>query len=69
MMKVIRYDLIGAIKAGVDIHPQKDCERLGLKTLRFQGIPIADCAMIEVEYNQNIDLPDYMELTEFQFDI
>ncbi len=65
-MTVIKYDLIGAIKSGIKEHPQKDVERLGMKVLKYEGVPIADCAMMGVD--EIIDnLPDYIEKSNHKF--
>lgn len=61
-MKKIKYDLIGAYKAGISEHPQKDVERLGIKVLSYEPAPIADCVMMEVE-NIPDSLPSYIELS------
>ncbi|RTL47240.1 MAG: hypothetical protein EKK39_14825 [Sphingobacteriales bacterium] len=64
-MRIIRYDLIGAYKAGVKIHPQRDVERLGMKVICYEGIPIADCIMMKVD-DVPKNIPFYIELVAFQ---
>lgn len=64
--KVIKYDLIGAYKDGIDMHPEKDVERLGMKVITYIGEPIGDCAFIEVESAPDV-LPDYIHLTDCEF--
>jgi len=39
----VRYDLIGAAKSGVSIHPQKKMERLGFDWDISDSMPIGDC--------------------------
>jgi hypothetical protein len=60
-MTKIRFDLIGAYKAGINTHPQSHVESLGMKVLSFEGVPIADCVIMEVE-NIVDNLPMYIEL-------
>lgn len=65
MAQVIKYDLIGANKSGINEHPQLDVQKLGMKVIKFEGVPIADCVMMEVE-NLPAELPDYIELSEYK---
>lgn len=67
-MQVIRYDLIGSGMAGVETHPQKEVERLGMKVYVFEGVPIADCVFMEVE-NIPETLPNYIQLSEYKLTI
>ena len=64
-MQVIRYDLIGAGMAGVETHPQREVERLGMKVYGFEGVPIADCVFMEVENLPEV-LPKYIQLSEYK---
>ena len=60
-MITIRYSLIGAYFSGVNEHPQKQMEQLGIKVISYEGIPIADCIIMEVENIPDI-LPEYIEI-------
>lgn len=64
--QTIRYDLIGAYNAGVNSHPKKHIESFGVKVLRYEGIPIADCVMVEVLGSIN-PMPAYIEISKFEF--
>lgn len=65
--KIIRYSLIGKDKAGVKDHPQDDMEKMGVKVLKYEGVPIGDCVIMEVE-NLPEKLPDYIEIIDsFEF--
>lgn len=59
----IRYDLRGAFEADIKEHPQKDVKRLGMKILYYEGIPMADCVIMEVE-NIPEKLPDYITIVQ-----
>lgn len=48
-MDKIRYDLRTAFDNGYENHPQKVMEDLGYIVKSFEGIPIGDCAIMEVE--------------------
>lgn len=61
MKSKIRYDLIGAAKANVTLHPQNEVERLGMKVESFEGVPIGDCAIMIVA-NVPDNLPNYIDI-------
>lgn len=61
--KTIRYDLIGAHLAGVKEHPQIHVKNLGMNVYAFEGVPIADCVMMEVD-NIPDKLPEYIEFSK-----
>lgn len=63
----IRYNVTGASKSGVTLHPQEDAKRLGMKVLAFEGVPIADCVFMEVE-NLPEQLPPYIEVSDFKIE-
>lgn len=60
----IRYDMYSAWKQGVTDHPQKVVTDLGMIVFSFEGVPIADCAIMEVGNlkNQLPKLPSYIEI-------
>lgn len=45
----LRYDLITAHKCGETEHPQKVLQDLGYNLLSYEGVPIGDCVLVEVE--------------------
>mgnify|MGYP003110037501 CR=1 FL=1 len=57
----IRYDLHSAYEAGHTEHPQKEMKKLGFEVLSFEGVPIADCAIMEIMPTSN-DLPSFLEV-------
>jgi len=57
----LRYDLRRASEMGYKEHPQLVMEKLGYKLLSYQGVPILDCIMIEVE-NIIDPLPRFLEI-------
>lgn len=61
---LIRFDMCSALKQGVTDHPQKVVEDLGMIVLSFEGVPIADCAIMDVAYypKQIPTLPSYIEI-------
>lgn len=59
-MKIIKYHLIGAIKAGVNLHPQIDMKGMEMVVSRFEGVPIWDFVVMEVD-DLPQELPDYIE--------
>lgn len=59
----IRYGLIGADQAGVKQHPQLQTQELGMKVLSYEGVPIGDCIIMEVENMPEI-LPEYIDVIE-----
>lgn len=65
MNAVIKYDLKDAYEAGAKEHPQIEVEKLGMKVIKFEGIEIADCIMMEVE-NIPEQLPGYIELSNYK---
>jgi len=48
-MAKIRYDLRTSFESGYENHPQKVMEELGYVVKSFEGIPIGDCAIMDVE--------------------
>jgi len=48
-MGKIRYDLRTAFENGYENHPQKVMKELGYVVKSFEGIPIGDCVIMEVE--------------------
>lgn len=48
-MITLRYDLITAFNQGVLQHPQLQMKDLGYEVLSFEGVPIGDCAIMEVK--------------------
>lgn len=48
-MDKIRYDLRTAFENGYENHPKKVMKDLGYIVKSFEGIPIGDCAIMEVE--------------------
>lgn len=64
----VRFDLIGAYKQGHKEHPQRVMEKIGFKIIKFQGIPIADCAMMQVVGNPDL-FPEFVEIVDFKFDL
>lgn len=65
MVKDYHYDLIGATKAGSINHPQIEMEKLGLRVVRYAGVPIADCVIMRVENAEDAgNLPDYITALE-----
>lgn len=63
-MKIIKYHLIGAIKAGVNLHPQIDVKGMGMVVSRFEGVPMGDFVIMEVD-DLPQELPDYIEEAEW----
>lgn len=59
MKQVIKYDINNAVRERITVHPQKDVEGLGMKITAFQGIPIGDCIMMEVDQTPD-SLPRYI---------
>ncbi|OWP84212.1 hypothetical protein BWK59_06370 [Flavobacterium davisii] len=59
----LRYDLIEAYNAGIKIHPQLQMKELGYTVLDFEGVPIADCAIIKVE-RIITPLPKYLTIVK-----
>ena len=45
----VRFDLREAYESGATEHPIKIMRDLGYIVINYEGIPIADCAIIEVE--------------------
>ena len=65
MVKDYNYDLIGAYEAGSKDHPQIEMKKLGLRVIRYAGIPIADCVIMRVENAEDAgNLPDYITALE-----
>jgi hypothetical protein len=64
-MPVIKYNLIGAVKANIIVHPQKDVENRGMEVLAYEGIPIADCIFMKVDIIT--ELPSYIERSNWKF--
>ena len=60
----LKYDLQGACEAGHPEHPQTVMEQLGYKVLAFEGHPIFDCVVMEVESIIE-PLPNFLSLTDF----
>lgn len=56
---VIRYDLIEAIKKGINSHPQRVVENLGMTIIGYRGEPVGDCVIMEVQ-NLPKELPSYI---------
>lgn len=48
-MKTVRYDMRSAYESGATEHPMKVMRSLGYEIIDYEGIPIGDCAIIEVE--------------------
>jgi len=57
----IRFDLITALKQGITDHPQKVVSDLGMIVFALEGVPIADCVIMEVG-NVPDQLPSYIEI-------
>lgn len=63
----IKYDLIGASKLNINIHPQAFIKNTyNAKVLRFKGDTLIDCAFMELEGKIN-GLPDFIEEVKYQF--
>lgn len=62
--KVLKYDLIGAHKAGVAMHPSEDMERLGIDY--YRGVPetIFDCWLYLVREWPTQTFPQYISQLE-----
>jgi hypothetical protein len=60
--------LIGAYKSGIKAHPQIDVKSMGMKVIKFEGVPIADCVFMKVD-NIPDKLPSYISLSDFKFSI
>jgi hypothetical protein len=58
---IIRYDWNGAHQAGIKEHPQRDLDRLGVRSFHYEAVGIADCAFIEVDRLPD-PCPPYIEL-------
>lgn len=65
-MQVIRYDLIGAYKAGIKEHPERNVIKLGMNVSKYEGMMIADCVFMEVDKLPD-ELPDYITLSDWKF--
>lgn len=48
-MKKLRYNMRTAYESGANEHPMKVMRALGYEIINYEGIPIGDCAIIEVE--------------------
>ena len=62
-MKTIRYSLNGAYNSGINLYPMDDMKKMGVKVLSFEGVPIGDCCIMEVDKLPE-PLPDYIEIIE-----
>lgn len=61
MKKSYRYDLMDAAFAGVNMHPQKDMERLGFHIINWHGVTIADCILVQIDNAEGIkELPEHI---------
>lgn len=59
-MKNYKYDLIGAdIDCGIKEHPQVQMKKLGVKVIKSEPVPIADCWWFRTETEIN-PLPKYL---------
>ena len=59
-MKRIKYDLIGAYEYGIYNHPELQVSGLGMDILKYEGHPVGDCVIMEVDKLVE-NLPDYIE--------
>lgn len=57
---LLRFDLIGAWKAGIKEHPSIVLKELGIKVLDWHGVPMADCIMIWTDTKLPDRLPEYL---------
>lgn len=59
-MKHYRYDMIGAdLDYHIQEHPQAQMNKLGLKVIKSEPVPIGDCWWFRTE-NSLSDLPGYL---------
>ncbi len=63
---VLRYDLRGAEEAGFHEHPSKVMTSLGYTVRQYEGIPIGDCIMMEVD-RIRMPLPEFLRVSKFEF--
>jgi hypothetical protein len=64
-MPTLRYDMITAYQNGYPEHPQKVMKELGYEVTAYEGVPIGDCAMIEVKEIKD-PLPSFLSITDFE---
>jgi len=65
---LLRYDFNSATKAGITEHPQHITEQLGFEVVNYEGVPISDCAIIEVVGNMDgIKLPAWIKVFDKPF--
>ena len=48
-MPELRFDMRTAYESGAKEHPMKVMSELGYEIIDYEGIPIADCAIIKVK--------------------
>lgn len=58
-MKNYRYDIDGAIMAGVKEHPQLQMKNLGYEVIKSEPVTIGECWFFRV-VNEIEDTPDYL---------
>ena len=63
MLYKYRYDIWGAhTDSNVNMHPQVDMERLGIKYVKVEPCPIADCWFVYTEESLDaLNLPGYIQ--------
>lgn len=67
-MPFLRYDLRTAYESGATEHPQAVMRQLGYTVTKFEGVPIGDCAILEVS-KLITPLEDYLtEIEDYEFD-
>lgn len=58
----LRYSLIGSYKAGYELHPQLAMKGFGYTVISYEGVPIGDCAIIEVEQTERLENFDFIDV-------
>lgn len=48
-MPTLRFDIRTAYESGATEHPMKVMRELGYEIIDYEGVPIADCAIIQVK--------------------
>jgi len=66
-METIRFDLRDAQTNGFGDHPQRVMNQLGSKVLKYEGIEIADCIMMQVDKLPE-PIPVFIRLSDYKFD-
>lgn len=62
----IRYCLQTASLNDINIHPQKQMEKLGCEIVKYEGVSMGDCIFMKVK-NLPQELPNYIELSDYPF--